>query len=55
MKTLYRVGLIIGLTVIVLLIDYCTAGNGNSIMRYDDQDEIEFYALMGFEKSECDW
>jgi len=55
LKTLYRFGLISILIVIVLLLDYCTAGTDTSIMQYDDQDEIELYTLMGFEKSECDW
>ena len=55
MKMLYRLGIITILTVIVLLLDYCTAGNDASIIPCDDQDEIELYALMGFDKSGCDW
>ena len=52
MKMLYRLGLITVLTVIVLMLDYCTA----SVLLPDDHhDEIELYALMGFDESECDW
>jgi len=55
MKILYRLGLIVILIIIVLLLDFGTAGTGVSIFPPDDYDEIEFYTLMGFEKSECDW
>jgi hypothetical protein len=55
MKTLYRLGLISVLGVIVLLLDYCTAGSGVSMLPPDEHDELELYTLMGFEQAELDW
>jgi len=60
MTTLYRLGFITFLVLAILLLDYCTVGarSGISIPQpdeYYERDEIELYALMGFEKSECDW
>ncbi|MCL2690469.1 MAG: hypothetical protein FWE57_11575 [Chitinispirillia bacterium] len=53
MKTLYRFVLVSFLIVVVLLLDYCTAGTPTLLP--EEQDEVEFYTLMGFEQSEYDW
>jgi len=57
MTKLYRLGFITFLVLAILLLDYCTVGarSGVSVPPPDEHDEIELYALMGFEASECDW
>jgi hypothetical protein len=57
MNTLYRFGRISAIVVILILLDYTGGipGIGTSTLSHDEHDEIEFYTLMGFERTEWDW